>query len=86
MQFHVIENYTAVTAGEDHLRTFNTSIPYSVLPMVVSRWVYVVHRRARSRSIYYQKRVHVTFTRPIVQYQEYSALYQKSTKTVPKQY
>ena len=36
----------------------------------------------RSTDVY----VAFSFTRPIVQYQEHSALYQKSTKTVPKQY
>ena len=35
----IVENYTNVSAGEEHLRTFNTSISYSVLPMGVSRWL-----------------------------------------------
>ena len=35
------------SAGEEHLRTFNTSIPYSVLPMGVSRWLDDA-KRARS--------------------------------------
>ena len=40
------------SAGEEHLRTFDTSIPYSVLPMGVCRWVYArVPRPATADSI-----------------------------------